>query len=432
MSKLAELSGIAKPAAEKIKEHKFIRVVSHHDADGITACGIICQALQRLNINFQATIISNLDHSIIDKLDPSEPVIFCDMGSGHPDIVNMFDAVILDHHVPHGEHKNIQVNPHMLGLDGAIEVSASGVTYSLARILGDNVDLAGLAISGAIGDKQKMIGPNKDILDEAIKSGVISVEKGLKLGRGDLDKVLEYSIDPYFDFSGSHKDTVKFLSELQLSGKIETLNGEDLKRLSSALSQMLLKRSPPDSLEALFGDVYLLNKELIKDIYDFTNTVNSCGKMDEPALGLSICLRDESAMAQAESKRFDYSRQILDALSDAIGRIKDMGSLRYIDIESSDVTGAIASTVIRYVMTDKPVIVLNRENGKIKISARGTAELIRNGLDLSVAVREGAKAVGGNGGGHNIASGASIPAGQELEFLNAVNRIVRGQLSGKV
>ncbi len=255
---LEAISKMARPAAEKIKKQQFVRVVSHHDADGITACGIICLALQRQGIPFQATIVSNLDTSVEAVLDPAVPVIFCDMGSGQPDIVNKFDAVIIDHHVPNGTHVNIMVNPHLAGIDGGSEMSASGVAYAVAREMGNNVDLAGLAISGAIGDKQRMVGPNKDILEEGLKNGVISVQKGLKLGMGPVEKVLEYSIDPYFDFSGKHEATEKFVKELGLGGNIENLSHEDLKRLGSALSLLLLKKSPPDTIDSLFGDVYLL------------------------------------------------------------------------------------------------------------------------------------------------------------------------------
>lgn len=430
---LEAISRMAGPAAEKIRNVQFVRVVSHHDADGITACGVVCLALQRQRIPFQATIVSNLDASVEGMLDPSVPVIFCDMGSGQPEIVNRFDAVVLDHHVPRGEHRGIHVNPHVAGIDGGTEISASGVAYAFARTLGSgNVDLAGLAISGAIGDKQKMVGPNRDILDEAVREGVVTVRKGMKLGMGPLDQVLEHSIDPYFDFSGNHEATVKFLADLGLSGSIETLSAEDMRRLGSALSLLLLKKSPPDTIDSLFGDVYLLNRELIHDVYDFTNTVNSCGKMGLPGLGLSVCLRHAPALKEAETKRFEYSRAILNALSEAISRIRDMSALRYVDICCSDVTGALASTVIRYVLPDKPIVVLNSEDGKIKVSARGTAALIKQGLDLSTAIREGAVLVGGSGGGHRIASGAAIPACREQEFLEAVNAIVRRQLHGQV
>jgi len=432
MSKLDEISRIAKPAADRIKAQKFVRVVSHHDADGITACGIVCQMLQRQNIPFQATIVSNLDASITNVVEPGQFVIFCDMGSGQPDIVNKYDAVILDHHVPQDGHARIQVNPHLIGMDGGSEISASGVCYSLARLMGENRDLAGLAISGAIGDKQKMHGPNKDILDEGVDVKAITVLKGLKLGWGPLEKVLTYSIDPYFDFSGKPDEAQKFMDELGLSGNVESMSREDLKKLSSALTLKLLKKSPPDTVDSLLGDVYILNNELIKDVYDFSNTVNSCGKLGVPGLGLAVCLRYEPALAEAEARRFEYSGQILSALREVISNVKECGSLRYVNICCSDVTGAIASIIIRYVMPDKPIIVLNTENGDIKISARGTADLITKGLDLSVAIRESAKSAGGNGGGHRIASGGMIPVGNEKEFLDSADGIIARQLNGKV
>jgi len=430
---LEAVSKMARPAADRIQKTPFFRIISHHDADGITACGIVCHLLLRKKIPFQATIVSNLDDSVNEILDPAVPVIFCDMGSGQPDIVNRYDAIILDHHMPQGSHKNIQVNPHLIGIDGGQEISASGVAYALARIMGDNADLAGLAISGAIGDKQKMVGANRDILDEAVKSGTITVQKGMKLGVGPLEKVLEFSIDPYFSFSGRHSETLQFLEELGLRGNIEALPQDDLKRLGSALSMLLLKKSPPDSVDALFGDVYILNRELIKDVYDFANTVNSCGKTGVPGLGLEVCLRSAPGLTRAEEMRFEYSRQILEALNQAVGQIKDIGAIRYLDIESSDVTGAIASIVIRYIMPDKPLIVINVEDGKVKISARGTVQLIKQGLDLSTALRESAATVGGSGGGHKIASGAAIPMGRQQDFLDQVNRIVGRQIgSGQV
>lgn len=429
---LEAISKMARPAADRIRKQRFVRVVSHHDADGITACGIICLTLRRQGIPFQATIISNLEPSIESVLDPAVPVIFCDMGSGQPEIANKYDAVILDHHIPQGTHVNLHVNPHLAGIDGGSEMSASGVAYSVAREMGDNIDLSGLAISGAIGDKQRMVGPNKEILDEGVRNGIISVQKGLKLGMGPVEKVLQYSIDPYFDFSGDREATRKFVDELGLSGNIESLSHEDMKRLGSALSLKLLKKSPPDTIDSLYGDVYLLNRELIRDVYDFTNTVNSCGKTGQPGLGLSVCLRHGPALKEAEEKRFEYSGQILEALHNAISDVKEMSHIRYLDICCSDVTGAIASTIIRYVMPDKPIVVLNSVGDRIKVSARGTAALIRQGLDLASAVREGAAAAGGSGGGHKIASGASVPASCEQQFLEAVNAIVGRQLGGKV
>jgi single-stranded-DNA-specific exonuclease len=64
----------------------------------------------------------------------------------------------------------------------------------------------------------------------------------------------------------------------------------------------------------------------------------------------------------------------------------------------------------------------------VKISARGNTLLISKGLDLSVALRKAAESVNGVGGGHTIASGASIPPGSEEKFLAIVDQIVGEQL----
>ncbi len=64
-----------------------------------------------------------------------------------------------------------------------------------------------------------------------------------------------------------------------------------------------------------------------------------------------------------------------------------------------------------------PLITLNHKDDMVKISARGNKLLISQGLDLSVALRKAAESVGGVGGGHTIASGASIPPGTEEKFL---------------
>jgi len=66
---------------------------------------------------------------------------------------------------------------------------------------------------------------------------------------------------------------------------------------------------------------------------------------------------------------------------------------------------------------------------EIKVSARGTRRLVdERGLDLSVAMRDAAASVGGVGGGHNIAAGATIPLGKDIDFLQALDSIVARQM----
>jgi single-stranded DNA-specific DHH superfamily exonuclease len=91
--------------------------------------------------------------------------------------------------------------------------------------------------------------------------------------------------------------------------------------------------------------------------------------------------------------------------------------------------GAVVSGLgIRYLFPDLPLITLNHKDDMVKISARGNKPLVSKGLDLSIVLQKAAEAVGGAGGGHTIASGASIPPGTENKFLAMVDDMVGEQL----
>ncbi|MDL5503806.1 MAG: DHH family phosphoesterase, partial [Candidatus Methanoperedens sp.] len=153
---LAELEALSRQVAEAILEHDIVRLISHNDADGLSAAGIMCNALHRKSILFHATIVSQFDQSTLDLIEKTSdgPVILCDMGSGQVELTSRIKkAIIIDHHKPTGKVEHVQFNPHLVGIDGSTELCASCGAYMVARQMGDNTDLAGLAIAGATGDK---------------------------------------------------------------------------------------------------------------------------------------------------------------------------------------------------------------------------------------------------------------------------------------
>jgi RecJ-like exonuclease len=68
------------------------------------------------------------------------------------------------------------------------------------------------------------------------------------------------------------------------------------------------------------------------------------------------------------------------------------------------------------------------KNDEVKVSARGSHTLVREGLDLSAVMREAARSVGGDGGGHDVAAGATIPAGTQAAFVAAADDLIADQL----
>lgn len=433
---IQKLTELAKQVADVISGYSHVRVISHNDADGITSAAIICQALHRSNTQFHSTIVSRLDESIVDMVNSTtskgDLVLFCDMGCGQSDLIKKVsvDVVIIDHHQPFGESPaKAVINPHLVGIDGAIYLSASGTTYMVAQQMSEgNADLAGLAIAGAVGDKQLFESANRYILDEALEKNVVSIKKGLKVGSGNIADVLEYTSEPYLDITGDRKKINEFLDILNIHGEIGTMSADDLKKLTSVIALKLTKNASPEAVDAAIGDTYILNNEIVQNSYDLVAILNSCGKMDKGGLALSLCMKNTSVVDEARALSLDFQRSVVADIKKAEGMLQQGKNMWYINAKNMESTGIIASTIVRYIHPDKPFVAINEVEDIVKVSARGTRALIADGLDLSYALREGAKAVGGSGGGHNIASGAAIPKGKSEEFISIVDDIIGEQL----
>ena len=436
MSESSKLENLAKTAAEKIRNYRFVRLISHNDADGLAAAGIMAQALLRAGIPFHLSIAARLDKNLIEKINqstaPEELVIFCDMGSGQPELLREVGAetLVLDHHKPVGESPaKVFVNAHCVGVDGATDISASGTCYLVARELGaENLDLAGLAIAGAVGDRQLFRTENALILEEALKNGVISIRKGLKVGDGDVAEVLAYSTEPFLDITASPEKVKNFLEKLEISGKIETLSPKDVSKLANAVALKLAGQASPEAIEAVIGDIYLLNLELVHNVYDFVSVLNTCGKLKLYGLALAFCMKAPGVTDEALALAKEQEKKLALEIRESMDNLRKGENIWYLKTVDALSTGNLASTVVRYLHPELPFICLNESEGILKISARGTRELVSKGLDLASALREAAGALGGNGGGHNVASGASIPLEKSAEFLGIVDRLVGEQL----
>ncbi len=428
---LEKLDALAKTAADRIRTLDFVRVLSHHDADGIAAAGVICNTLLRQKIPFQATLLSSLDEESIKDI--KENVIICDMGSSQIEVLrNLKNVIIIDHHKPIDNNaKFLQVNPHLAGIDGAFELTASGTAYAVAKQIDpSNVDLAGLAICGTVGDKQQMIGANRDILDEALARGVVSISKDLLNSDGTLKEILEYNSEPYFEITGDEKKIEEFLKQLKLEGNrsYRELNEEEKRRFISAMMLKLMKQSSPESIEELIGEIYFLNSEVYSHSLGFANILNACGKLGKAGLALSLCLRDSTQLNEARKLHREYQKKVIAEVRAVEGKIKKCTAIQYVKISDPDVTSAVSGSIMRYVTHGVPLLVLSQDEKKIKVSARGSKRLVEMGLNLADALREGAKKAGGVGGGHSVASGASLPFGTENIFIQTVDEIVAKQL----
>lgn len=410
-----------------------MRLISHNDADGLSSAGIMCNALHRKGIRFHVTIVKQFDRETVELIERTTngTVLLCDMGSGQVELSSKLkNAIIIDHHKPTGDLSHVHFNPYHVGIDGSSELCASCSAYMVARQMGENTDLAGLAIAGATGDKQAMKGANKLILDEAVENNIITVKKGLRMGDDPIETLLECNIDPFLDMTGDREKIKEFMDMTGFKGRIKDLNEQELKRFTSLLILKLAEQGSLSAVDSLIGDVYILNYEAVPNIIDLVNILNACGNTERQGLGLAVCMRDASAVNEAMQIARDSQKNIIATVKKAQSQIKMAQSFRYVMLDDISGTGAVAGTITRYLYSDKPFITFNEVDDRIKISGRGTRKLVAEGLDLAFALREAASSVGGQGGGHDVASGATIPTGTAQKFIEIVDTIISGQLKG--
>ncbi len=154
----------------------------------------------------------------------------------------------------------------------------------------------------------------------------------------------------------------------------------------------------------------------------------ACGNTEKTGIGLSVCMRDISAVKEAIATTRENQRKIIETVRKAQAQIRSGENIRYVMLDDASGTGAIAGTMTRYLYSDKPFITLNDVEDRIKISARGTRKMVDAGLDLAFAMNEAATSVGGMGGGHDVASGASIPKGTAEKFIEVLDSVIGTQM----
>ena len=462
----------AKVILETVKKDGFILVFSHLDADGVAAAGIIGKMLTRLVARFRIRVMQWVDDKIIGEVIADKPqlVILTDFGSGYLDLLNEkipnVKVVILDHHQTTSKVVNpnfVQVNPHLFGIDGATDVSGSGVAYFAAKAVNAaNIDLAPIALVGALGDMQdkyeqrSMRSLNAIIVNDGVSSGLLKVEKDLIFfGRETrpIYKMLATTTNPFIPgLSGQETEALNFVANLGIPLKqgdklraLCDLTDDERKLLCSALADYLMSKGLHLEVENLIGYVYVLTKEepntALRDAREFAVVLNSAGRMDRPSLGIAICMGDRKAALEESNKILeDYRKNInkyLGWVNEKPERMRELQNIYVIYGENfinEKIIGTVSSIIVSSLANnEKPLLAFaNIEAEKAaKFSGRTTEAALRKGVNLGDVMRMASEEHGGKGGGHNIAAGAQVPLDKLESFIKTANELVGRQLKGE-
>lgn len=433
----------ARAAAGLLDSVSRVRILCHYDPDGTTSAAILARALLRRGKRVHATMAHALDSATVErvKAESNELLVVSDMGSAQLDLLDAlpYPVIVLDHHKPLRDSERVaHVNPHLFGVDGAREMCGATTTWLFTLTLDEgNWDLAGLAAAGAIGDKQDIggfRGVNAALFGEATERKILVPERRLALRDRPLAQALALSIAPYFRGIGGRPEAAELFlrsAKIDPNATVHQLDAALRRHLASVLATRLVAQgAAPEALDVLVEDRYWIEPDQMY-AQDLEAYVNSCDRLEQMGLGMAVCLGDREALAKAEALLDLYTSKVLEYLRKLeTESLFTKKHIQFFYCEEPSLAGSVAGAGIQfYFDQSKPVLGLSVMERQTKVSARATRSLIAKGLDLAAALREAAESLGGDGGGHNIASGATIPKGREEKFLTVVDDIVGRQLA---
>jgi RecJ-like exonuclease len=353
-------------------------------------------------------------------------------------------VVVLDHHKYPGaptpppllDHVAF-VNPLDWGVDGMTEMCAATLTWLFTIFLDPlNWDNAPWGLSGAIGDRQHVggfHGLNARIVEEAVLRSLVVRRPGVALFGGTMGAALAGGIDPFVPgLSGRPTEVGQFLDTLGIDAARapSSLTEEETQRLVTALRERLsARRVAPEAAQVLDQDRWFV-PSLGLDAEEVSNRQSAAGRAKMPGVGVAYALGDPVAAERVRHAEDGWRNGILRGLRRLEEEgVNSMSSLQWFESPDTTLAGTQAGMAILYLLDpERPVFAFSEGSGPTKVSARTTLRLVDRGVDLSVACATAATAVGGEGGGHRVASGATIPAGSRSQFLAEADRVLGLQL----
>lgn len=452
-----DLYQLANQCTKNVKNHlnEEFSIISHMDADGISSCSIMSTALDRMGIEHDFHCIKINE---IPDMEPRDNMIFCDLGSGQQETVKKSfpdsNITIIDHHQFPESMFECHFNPFLAGVDGGSEISGSGMSYFFARALDkSNIDLAPLAVVGAVGDMQNLWGSldgmNKVIVEDGVSSGTLKASPDLRLyGRftRPIYKSLQYFSDPPVPgISGNESNCIALLSQLGIPIREDDwrtpsdLSLEEKQILGTELIKRILSELPEDFVQLapklIFGESYTFEKEdphsPLRDATEFSTCLNAAGRNGAPEVGVEVAKGNrgiyfDKLMSMLKMHRRRLARSI--GLIESRG-IERLDHLQYFDGTgiSDTLVGTVAGLMLGSDGTDPYMPIIGytpTDDRNIKVSLRCSKLLIVRKINMGKILREVSKKYGGEGGGHACACGAFVPHENITPFLDDVSKRV--------
>lgn len=445
-----------------------VSIVSHWDADGICAAGVIGLALFTRGFSFKIRFLDSLTEEVVRSLEASElPVVLTDIGAGQLDLLSdrlRGKVAVLDHHQRQGDDRYVQyLNPMDFGFDGGKDLSGSGTAYFVGECITKDADLMPVAaIVGALADMQdknefrELRGLNSLIVNRGEDLGVVEVSEDFVFFGRETRPLARALAGTYSmqipGITGDEMAAYQLLNSLNIPLKdddklrsISDLTEDEKQRLTAGLLQVMVSKGVKLPADVPFiGKVYTFTKEdkwsPTRDAREFSFILNSLGRSERFDLAFALVRGYRgSVLEEAQEVSQSYTALIQDAIRAVLstpGAIAELSSTTVIRGEGLLQPNTL-SPLITILSTgslyseDKLLVALClQDDENVKVSCRASYVLVERGVNAGTIMESASKAVGGQGGGHNVAAGATIPRKKTNRFLERVDELV-GEALGK-
>lgn len=430
-------------AADIVRGKAYIQVFSHFDADGVSSAAILAKALVRAGKEFRVTLFTTLnDYNMnVIRATKADCIIVSDLGASYIDQLDGIDTsvIVLDHHTVISEAKRVvYANPHLYGIDGMTSGCGATMCLLFAVALDErNWDLVQVAFAGIAGDRQHidgLSGLNTYLLAEGERRGFVRRTPGSLIPSGNLMTRLFLDTDPYIrGVTGSVEGVARILDDAGVPNDLsyEDLDDEQRRRLSSLLALRMTEQGVLlDSMNEIARDRYEL-KDWGMDAELLASLLNSCGRAGIGGAGVAAGMGDERCLRIAAETDEQSARALVKAMKALDERgLTQRRNFQWFDSTDSGFTGMLCGIAMQSIADpSKPTIGMNRANDPVNLSSRGMWSQLDRGIDLAAAMREACASVGGQGGGHRIAAGGSVPEDMVDRFLDNLDEILGRQLA---
>jgi hypothetical protein len=169
---------------------KKVHIFHHNDADGLSSGAILTRAFERQGFEIQRLCLEKPYPPLLEKVFERNGAlyVFTDLAGRIAPLISDLNkgrnlTLILDHHVAHPatDPRVHNLDPDLFGLKGDRDISASTTCYLFARTMDSaNVDLAHMAVIGAVGDgfyvDGRLASENRKAAMEAVRQGTLEIE----------------------------------------------------------------------------------------------------------------------------------------------------------------------------------------------------------------------------------------------------------------